>query len=134
MNIVANVFEARLMDVRITEDEIVAHLVDVSIPTTTNTRDLLAEQPGRKSQVSTRRFQTSSARHQAAGFKTSEFQFLAPRSGSAPACPGHGRNNSRGTAETAAGSSVESSAENPKSDERTKGEPGGNKFGTCSEI
>lgn len=28
MNIAANVFEARLMDIRITEDEIVAHLVD----------------------------------------------------------------------------------------------------------
>ena len=35
MNIVANVFEARLVDIRITEDEIVAHLVDgrtISVP------------------------------------------------------------------------------------------------------
>jgi len=165
---------------------IVAHLVDVSIPTTTNTRELLAERPGRISQASNRKFQTSSARHQTAGFKISESRFFAPRLGSAPACPGHGRNshsdvqgpgsacipcagcagngdwgenddnnckndalaitgyhfwtlanrysNSRGTAETAAGLTVESSAENPKSDERTKREPGGKKFRTCSEF
>ena len=40
----------------------------------------------------------------------------------------------RRTAETAARFDPESSAENPKSDERTNGEPGGKKFGTCSEI
>jgi hypothetical protein len=35
MNIAANVSEARLMDVRVTEDEIIAHLVDgrtISVP------------------------------------------------------------------------------------------------------
>ena len=37
-------------------------------------------------------------------------------------------------AKPAAPIDVESSAENPKNDERTKREPGGKKFGTCSEI
>ncbi|HYA43194.1 MAG TPA: DUF2442 domain-containing protein [Syntrophobacteraceae bacterium] len=35
MNIAVNVFEARLLDVRVTEDEIIAHLVDgrtISVP------------------------------------------------------------------------------------------------------
>lgn len=35
MNIAANVFEARLVDIRVTEDEIIAHLVDgrtISVP------------------------------------------------------------------------------------------------------
>ena len=153
---------------------IVAHLVDVSIPTTTNTRELLAERPGRISQASNRKFQTSSARHQAAGFKISESRFFAPRLGGRHArvtgeiafqCPSPGQpvspagagNSDWGendesktgyhwlsfgrsqiglarTAETAAGLTVESSAENPKNDERTKGEPGGKKFRTCSEI
>jgi hypothetical protein len=37
------------------------------------------------------------------------------------------------TTETAAGFTVESSAENPKNDERTKRQPGGKNFRTCSD-
>jgi len=40
----------------------------------------------------------------------------------------------RRPAETASRFDPESSAENPKSDERTNGEPGGKKFRTCSQI
>jgi hypothetical protein len=40
----------------------------------------------------------------------------------------------RASAAKAIGFDVESSAENPKNDERTKGEPGGKKLRTCSEV
>jgi hypothetical protein len=51
------------------------------------------------------------------------------------AIPGAARSDDpRGIAKTASGFDAESSTENPKNNERTKGQPGGKKFRTCSEI
>ncbi len=44
------------------------------------------------------------------------------------------QSSGRKIAKTASRFDPESSAENPKSDERTNSAPGGKKFGTCSEI